>query len=259
MAEETTGHKLNPKDHLCLEGQGMALDFESKHLTLRKMESVKIVDWLLLFITYEKHNVLWRSCFSQFCSNRSRWIACILSVLLHFGPMHCLLEEYGKESNRFCEEVKLVCFHLMTHYFLLMQSHANSTTIWERISKHKKPVVEPRQSSLFLLSIEVTDMTYKQSVIFLIYKYIVFPHMFPRLYCWQDYMAKLKDTSASGAVFFAVCRGKVCLIPDFSEIVQFCALEDFFILCWLMNIDRHLLWTFLLSYNRGFWKSTIYT
>jgi regulator of telomere elongation helicase 1 len=26
----------------------------------------------------------------------------------------------------------------------------------------------------------------------------------------QDYMAKLRDTSASGAVFFAVCRGKVC-------------------------------------------------
>lgn len=24
-------------------------------------------------------------------------------------------------------------------------------------------------------------------------------------------MSKLKDTSASGAVFFAVCRGKVCL------------------------------------------------
>ncbi|KAB1226717.1 Regulator of telomere elongation helicase 1 [Morella rubra] len=57
-------------------------------------------------------------------------------------------------------------------------SHANSATIWERISKHKKPVVEPRQSSLFPLSIE-------------------------------DYMSKLKDTSASGAVFFAVCRGKV--------------------------------------------------
>ncbi|XP_016649189.1 PREDICTED: regulator of telomere elongation helicase 1 homolog [Prunus mume] len=65
-------------------------------------------------------------------------------------------------------------------------SHANSTTIWERISKHKKPIVEPRQSSLFLLSIE-------------------------------DYMAKLKDTSASGAVFFAVCRGKVSEGLDFAD------------------------------------------
>ncbi|KAM1822970.1 hypothetical protein ACFX13_025632 [Malus domestica] len=65
-------------------------------------------------------------------------------------------------------------------------SHANSTTTWERISKHKKPVVEPRQSSLFLLSIE-------------------------------DYMAKLKDTSASGAVFFAVCRGKVSEGLDFAD------------------------------------------
>ncbi|KAB1218583.1 hypothetical protein CJ030_MR3G026463 [Morella rubra] len=65
-------------------------------------------------------------------------------------------------------------------------SHANSATIWERISKHKKPVVEPRQSSLFPLSIE-------------------------------DYMSKLKDTSASGAVFFAVCRGKVSEGLDFAD------------------------------------------
>ncbi|THG11762.1 hypothetical protein TEA_026058 [Camellia sinensis var. sinensis] len=58
--------------------------------------------------------------------------------------------------------------------------HTNSTissTIWERICKHKQAVVEPRQSSLFLLSID-------------------------------DYMIKLKDSTASGAVFFAVCRGK---------------------------------------------------
>ncbi|XP_059458900.1 regulator of telomere elongation helicase 1 homolog [Corylus avellana] len=65
-------------------------------------------------------------------------------------------------------------------------SHANSTTIWERICKHKKPVVEPRQSSLFATSIE-------------------------------DYMATLKDTSASGAVFFAVCRGKVSEGLDFAD------------------------------------------
>ncbi|GLT52921.1 hypothetical protein SLA2020_262300 [Shorea laevis] len=65
-------------------------------------------------------------------------------------------------------------------------SHANSTTIWERICKHKKPVLEPRQSSLFATSIE-------------------------------DYMAKLKDTSASGAIFFAVCRGKVSEGLDFAD------------------------------------------
>ncbi|XP_062156859.1 regulator of telomere elongation helicase 1 homolog isoform X3 [Alnus glutinosa] len=64
--------------------------------------------------------------------------------------------------------------------------HANSTTIWERICKHKKPVLEPRQSSLFATSIE-------------------------------DYMAKLKDTSTSGAVFFAVCRGKVSEGLDFAD------------------------------------------
>ncbi|CAI9114101.1 OLC1v1014741C1 [Oldenlandia corymbosa var. corymbosa] len=62
----------------------------------------------------------------------------------------------------------------------------NSCTIWERICKHKLPVVEPRQSSLFPLSIE-------------------------------DYMTKLKDKSASGAVFFAVCRGKVSEGLDFAD------------------------------------------
>ncbi|XP_015071243.1 regulator of telomere elongation helicase 1 homolog isoform X2 [Solanum pennellii] len=61
-----------------------------------------------------------------------------------------------------------------------------SSTIWERICKHKLPVVEPRQSSLFPTAIE-------------------------------DYMAKLKDKSASGAVFFAVCRGKVSEGLDFTD------------------------------------------
>ncbi|KAL7162429.1 hypothetical protein ACSBR2_042840 [Camellia fascicularis] len=67
--------------------------------------------------------------------------------------------------------------------------HTNSTissTIWERICKHKQAVVEPRQSSLFLLSID-------------------------------DYMIKLKDSTTSGAVFFAVCRGKVSEGLDFAD------------------------------------------
>ncbi|XP_028756069.1 regulator of telomere elongation helicase 1 homolog isoform X2 [Neltuma alba] len=79
-------------------------------------------------------------------------------------------------------------------YYLLDQcigcwknmTNGNSTSIWERICKHKKPVIEPRQSSLFSLSIE-------------------------------DYVSKLKDTSASGAVFFAVCRGKVSEGLDFAD------------------------------------------
>ncbi|KAJ0076402.1 hypothetical protein Patl1_34125 [Pistacia atlantica] len=79
-------------------------------------------------------------------------------------------------------------------YYLLDQcigcwknmSHGNSTSIWERICKYKKPVVEPRQSALFQMAIE-------------------------------DYMAKLRDTSTSGAVFFAVCRGKVSEGLDFAD------------------------------------------
>ncbi|TYK04039.1 regulator of telomere elongation helicase 1 isoform X1 [Cucumis melo var. makuwa] len=66
------------------------------------------------------------------------------------------------------------------------QSLSSSMTIWERICKHKKPVIEPRQSSLFPSSIE-------------------------------DYMFKLEDTSSSGAVFFAVCRGKVSEGLDFAD------------------------------------------
>ncbi|KAF7814283.1 regulator of telomere elongation helicase 1-like protein isoform X1 [Senna tora] len=79
-------------------------------------------------------------------------------------------------------------------YYLLDQciacwksmNNVNSTSIWERICRHKKPVIEPRQSSLFSTAIE-------------------------------DYMYKLKDTSASGAVFFAVCRGKVSEGLDFAD------------------------------------------
>ncbi|XP_057465193.1 regulator of telomere elongation helicase 1 homolog isoform X5 [Actinidia eriantha] len=67
--------------------------------------------------------------------------------------------------------------------------HTNSTTsssIWERICKHKQPVIEPRQSSLFPLAID-------------------------------DYITKLKDSSTSGAIFFAVCRGKVSEGLDFAD------------------------------------------
>ncbi|RDX67065.1 Regulator of telomere elongation helicase 1-like protein [Mucuna pruriens] len=69
---------------------------------------------------------------------------------------------------------------------LMTKSNENSTSIWDRICKHKKPVIEPRESSSFPLSI-------------------------------KDYTTKLNDTSASGAVFFAVCRGKVSEGLDFAD------------------------------------------
>ncbi|KAL3680444.1 hypothetical protein R1sor_023400 [Riccia sorocarpa] len=62
----------------------------------------------------------------------------------------------------------------------------NSSTIWERISKFKQPVIEPRESALFNQANE-------------------------------SYIAKLSDTSSSGAVFFAVCRGKVSEGLDFAD------------------------------------------
>ena len=58
-----------------------------------------------------------------------------------------------------------------------------SGSIWERILRYKSPVIEPRDSALFPQAIE-------------------------------DYKAKLEDPNTVGAVFFAVCRGKVggCLL-----------------------------------------------
>ncbi|KAL2904786.1 Regulator of telomere elongation helicase 1-like protein [Bienertia sinuspersici] len=63
---------------------------------------------------------------------------------------------------------------------------ANQSTIWERICKSKQPVIEPRQSSVFASSIE-------------------------------DFRSKMNDPSTSGAVFFAVCRGKVSEGLDFAD------------------------------------------
>ncbi|KAJ1687934.1 hypothetical protein LUZ63_019324 [Rhynchospora breviuscula] len=68
-------------------------------------------------------------------------------------------------------------------------SHASSTqvlTIWERICKHKHPVIEPKQSALFSNAIE-------------------------------DFETKLRNRSTSGAIFFAVCRGKVSEGLDFAD------------------------------------------
>ncbi|KAI4329268.1 hypothetical protein L6164_021552 [Bauhinia variegata] len=78
-------------------------------------------------------------------------------------------------------------YYLMDQCIDCWKNKSNEySSIWERICKHKKPVIEPRQSSSFALSIE-------------------------------DYISKLKDSSASGAVFFAVCRGKVSEGLDFAD------------------------------------------
>ena len=56
-------------------------------------------------------------------------------------------------------------------------------TIWERITRHKLPVVEPGDSALFPQAAE-------------------------------DFKTKLADPTASGAVFFAVCRCELAVQHD---------------------------------------------
>jgi len=55
---------------------------------------------------------------------------------------------------------------------------ASDKSIWDRISQHKAPFVEPQDKREFA---------------------VVFP----------DYYSKIRDPCAHGAIFFAVCRGKV--------------------------------------------------
>ncbi|KAI3863649.1 hypothetical protein MKW92_053648 [Papaver armeniacum] len=106
-------------------------------------------------------------------------------------------QELGNAIANFARIVPDGLLVFFPSYYLLDQcigcwkdlGHAgstNSTSIWERICKNKQPVVEPRQSSLFSSAIE-------------------------------DYVTKLKDSSTSGAIFFAVCRGKVSEGLDFAD------------------------------------------
>ncbi|AAD55463.1 Hypothetical protein [Arabidopsis thaliana] len=64
--------------------------------------------------------------------------------------------------------------------------YRNSMTVWERICKLKKPVIEPKDSSLFPAAM-------------------------------RDFSEKLQDRATSGVVFFAVCRGKVSEGLDFAD------------------------------------------
>jgi len=62
----------------------------------------------------------------------------------------------------------------------------SGTSIWERISQYKAPVVEPKDSAVFPTAV-------------------------------ADFQAKLDNPALRGAVFFAVCRGKASEGLDFSD------------------------------------------
>uniref|UniRef100_A0A453EZF8 ATP-dependent helicase C-terminal domain-containing protein n=1 Tax=Aegilops tauschii subsp. strangulata TaxID=200361 RepID=A0A453EZF8_AEGTS len=89
----------------------------------------------------------------------------------------------------------------------------DDSTIWQRMCKHKQPVIEPRQSSNFPNAIEVLRSFISSHLNFELF--ISSDNSIP---CdLQDYAAKLRDPSTSGAIFFAVCRGKVSEGLDFAD------------------------------------------
>ncbi|XP_044340410.1 regulator of telomere elongation helicase 1 homolog isoform X3 [Triticum aestivum] len=93
----------------------------------------------------------------------------VIDGLLVFFPSYSMMDkciDYWKNRNH--------------------EHSVDDSTIWQRMCKHKQPVIEPRQSSNFPNAIE-------------------------------DYAAKLRDPSTSGAIFFAVCRGKVSEGLDFAD------------------------------------------
>lgn len=113
-------------------------------------------------------------CFSQFRSRCTRWPSCIFSIILHFGAVHWLLENFGKDLDNMKMDIVLALVSMSLNFgYENIQGHSNSldsSTIWERICKHKLPVVEPRQSSLFPTAIEVHHtifVTFLLSILFL--------------------------------------------------------------------------------------------
>jgi len=75
---------------------------------------------------------------------------------------------------------------LITHTVMFGYAAAGGATIWERITRHKAPVIEPRDSGAFAAAL-------------------------------ADYAAKLEDPTGTGAVLFAVCRGKVRMVGQLAS------------------------------------------
>uniref|UniRef100_A0A0D3D237 Regulator of telomere elongation helicase 1 homolog n=1 Tax=Brassica oleracea var. oleracea TaxID=109376 RepID=A0A0D3D237_BRAOL len=121
------------------------------------------------------------------------------------GPLGCVLNscysnrdvpEYKQELGNVIVDFSQVVpdgllvffpsYNLMDRCIAFWKDGSHRMTIWERICELKKPVIEPKDSSLFPAAM-------------------------------QDFSEKVQDRSISGAVFFAVCRGKVSEGLDFAD------------------------------------------
>jgi len=77
-------------------------------------------------------------------------------------------------------------YSVMDQCLTAWKRSGTSMSVWERILRHKMPVIEPRESAQLNSAME-------------------------------DFYQKVNDPSYTGAVFFAVCRGKVSEGLDFSD------------------------------------------
>ena len=103
------------------------------------------------------------------------------------------IQELGDTIANFCRMVPaglLVFFSsygIMDQYINIWKAGiGDKEPIWDRILRHKKPVTEPRDGTILNDTIE-------------------------------DFYRKINDPDEKGAVFFAVCRGKVSEGLDFAN------------------------------------------
>lgn len=92
--------------------EALPSNFKPKHVFLSKYEGVQL-SRLIIFYTHVRKKLWFLTlCCSQLRTNCTWWIARILSIILHIGPMHWMLEKYGRASTQ-----------IMKRWIYLLSSH----------------------------------------------------------------------------------------------------------------------------------------